>query len=237
MTRLDETEREPIEAVKDRAYWLTERAEAALEAGAIDEEEWHRQIGEVITAAYLAADTPWGQSGKGGDERLWTHARSLVCDAVEQDGTFLDVGCANGYMMECMERWSAERGHRIESFGLDIAHELVDLARNRLPIWADRIYSGNVMTWSPPQRFDFVRTGFEYVPLRRRRDLVQRLLDEFVAGGGRLVIGTYSGARVGTDVADKLECEVSSWGFNVSGRTSRRHRDDRLTYRAIWIDA
>ena len=159
------------------------------------------------------------------------------CDAVEKDGTFLDVGCANGYMMECVERWSAERGHRIEPYGLDIAPELVDLARSRLPIWADRIYTGNVMTWSPPRRFDFVRTGLEYVPLRRRRDLVQRLLDEFVAASGRLVIGAYSGERVGTDVADELEREVSSWGFTVSGRTSRHHRDDRLAYRAIWIDA
>ncbi len=234
---MDEAEREPIEAVKDRAYWLAERAELALEAGAIDERGWHRQIGEVITAAYLAADTPWGQSGKSGDERQWTYARSLVCDAVERDGTFLDVGCANGYLMECMERWSAERGRRIEPYGLDIAHELVDLARSRLPTWADRIYTGDVMTWSPPQRFDFVRTGLEYVPLRRRRDLVQRVLDEFVAAGGRLIIGTYSSPRVGTGVADELEREVSSWGFSVSGRTSRPHRDDRLSYRAIWINA
>lgn len=237
MTRLDETERDPIESVKDRAYWLTEQVEAELKAGEIDEEEWHRRVAEVITPAYLAADTPWAQSGKSGDERLWTYARSLVCEAIEHDGTFLDVGCANGYMMECMEQWAAERGHRIEPYGLDIAHELVDLARSRLPMWADRIYVGNVMTWSPPQRFDFVRTGLEYVPFRRRRDLVQRLLDQFVAGSGRLVIGTYHGDRVATCVADELEREVSSWGFNVSGRTSRPHRDDRLTYRAIWIDA
>ena len=104
-------------------------------------------------------------------------------------------------------------------------------------MWADRIYTGNVMTWSPPQRFDFVRTGLEYVPLRRRRDLVQRLLDDFVAISGRLIIGTYSGAHVGTDAVDELESEVSSWGFKVSGRTSRPHRDDRLAHRAIWIDA
>ena len=237
VSRLDEAEREPIEAVKDRAYWLIERVESALEAGEIDEEEWHRQVGEVITPAYLAADTPWGQSGKSGDERRWTYARSLVCDAIERDGTFLDVGCANGYLMECVERWSAERGHRIEPYGLDIAPELAHLARSRLPARADRIFTGNVMSWSPPRRFDFVRTGLEYVPLRRRRDLVQRLLDEFVVGGGRLIIGTYDIERVGTDVADELEREVSSWGFDVSGRTSRPHRDDRLAYRAIWIDA
>ena len=61
-------------------------------------------------------------------------------------------------------------------------------------------------------------------------------MDEFVAERGRLVVGTYAGEPVETAVADELEREVSSWGFNVTGRTSRPHRDDHLTYRAIWID-
>ena len=140
---------------------------------------------------------------------------SLVCDAVDRDGTFLDVGCASGYLMECMERWAAERGYSVAPYGLDISHELAALARSRLPRWADRIYTGNAMTWTPARRFDFVRTGLEYVPQRRRRDLVQRLLDEFVAERGRLVVGTYAGEPVETAVADELEREVSSWGFNV----------------------
>ena len=50
---------------------------------------------------------------------------------------------------------------------LDIAPELADLARRRLPKWMDRIYVGNVLYWNPPKRFDFVRTGLEYVPERR----------------------------------------------------------------------
>ena len=227
-------EREPIESAKNKAHWLIERAEAALEAGEIDEAEWHRRIGEVITPAYLAADTPWGQSGRTGDESEWTYARSLICDAIDRDGSFLDVGCANGYLMECMERWTAERGLGVEPHGLDISPELAELARNRLPRWADRIHNGNVMTWSPPQRFDFVRTGLEYVPYRCRRDLVRRILDDLVAENGRLIVGTYHGERTGPD---SLEKEVSSWGFEVAGRTSRPHRDGRLCYRVLWIDA
>ena len=228
-------EREPIEAVKNKAYWLTERVEAALEDGEIDEAEWHRQISEVITLAYLAADTPWGQSGKSGDEGGWTYARSLICDAIEKDGSFLDVGCANGFLMECVKRWAAERGcPHVEPHGLDISPELADLARSRLPAWAGRIHTGNVMTWPPPQRFDFVRTGLEYVPARRRRELVQRILDDLVAEDGRLIIGTYHGESAGPD---SLEQELSAWGFDVAGHTSRPHRDDRLCYRVLWIDA
>ena len=110
----------------------------------------------------------------------------------------------------------------------------MDLARSRLTDWAHRIYKGNVMTWSPPQRFDFVRTGLEYVPYRRRRDLVHRLLDDLVANNGRLIVGTYPGEST---EPDSLEEEISSWGFDLVGRTSRSHRDDRLCYRVLWIDA
>ena len=224
----------PVAVARDKAYWLTARLEAALAAGDIDEAEWHRQGSQVITSAYLAADTPWGQSGKSGDENSWSYARSLICDAVHRDGTFLDVGCANGYLMECMKKWKAERGLCIEPHGLDISPELADLARSRLVGWADRIYTGNVMTWSPPQRFDFVRTGLEYVPARLRRDLVHRIIDEFVSDSGRLIVGTYYGVCSGPDA---LEQEISSWGFDVAGHTSRPHGDDRFSYRVLWIDA
>ncbi len=227
-------DREPIAAVKDKAHWLTERVEAALESGEIDEAEWHRQVAEVITPAYLAADTPWGQSGKMGDEDGWNYARSLICDAIDGDGSFLDVGCANGFLMECMKRWAVERGLRVQPYGLDISPELVELARERLPNWAGRIYTGNVMTWRAAQRFDFVRTGLEYAPSRRRRDLARRILDDLVAEGGRLIVGTYHGEGVGPD---SLEREMESWGFAVAGHTSRPHRDDRLVYRVLWIDA
>ena len=220
--------------MKDKAHWLKEHVDAALAVGEIDEAEWHRQVSQVITSAYLAAETPWGQSGKSGDENNWSYARSLICDAVQRDGTFLDVGCANGYLMECMKKWTAERGLCIEPYGLDISPELADLARSRLLGWADRIHIGNVMTWSPPQQFDFVRTGLEYVPARRRRDLVHRIIDEFVSDSGRLIIGTYYGVRSGPDA---LEQEISSWGFDVAGHTSRPHGDDRLSYRVLWIDA
>ncbi len=31
-------------------------------------------------------------------------------------------------------------------------------ARDRLPQWADRIYTGNVIAWDPPRRDDLVRS-------------------------------------------------------------------------------
>ena len=140
--------------------------------------------------------------------------------------------------MECVQRWAKVRGFDVEPFGLDISPELAELARCRLPRWADRIYVGNAIEWRPPMRFDFVRTGLEYVPLRRQRDLVHRLLRDMVAPGGRLIIGTYNEEGDETRTEMSLEAMVSSWGYVIAGRSERSHsRDDRLVYRVFWIDA
>ena len=223
------TER-PIELAKNGAAHLLADADAALESGAIDEAEWYRRIGAVITPMYLAADTPWAQSGRSGDEASFEYARSVLVEAM-LPGTFLDIGCASGYLMECMVAWCASAGITCEPYGLDIAPELAELARSRLPQWRDRIFIGNAMDWQPPQRFDVVRTGLEYVPARRRRDFVARLLADVV--GKRLVIGVFNEER--EDHA--LERELVEWGFAIAGRSAdREHRDPRLAYRIVWID-
>ena len=88
------------------------------------------------------------------------------------------------------------------------------------------------MTWAPPRRFDVVRTGLDYVPPRRRADYVARLLTDVVAPGGRLVVGVFNEEKDRDKVADALR----SWGYVVAGST-RAHRDPRLRYKAVWLEA
>jgi hypothetical protein len=229
----------PIALAKNGAYNLLERAESDLAAGRIDEEDWYHAVASIITPSYLAADNPRSQSGHSGDDAHWTQARSLIADAIDRDGTFLDVGCASGYLMECMPRWARQAGgHRIEPFGLDIAPQLAELARRRLPHWADRIHVGNALYWRPKQRFDFVRTGLEYVPRRRQRDLIVHLLKHVVAEQGRLIIGTYNEEREPAAGAATTAALVQSCGFALRGSARRPHfHDPRLEYRVLWIDA
>jgi SAM-dependent methyltransferase len=227
-----------LDAARSSAKAMLELLDADLDAGRISEHAWYESVADVITAAYLATDDPRAQSGHRGDETHWEHARSLLVDAIDRDGTFLDVGCANGYLMESLARWSAARGRRIEPFGLEISPELAALARHRLPDWAERIHVGNVIDWRPPMRFDFVRTGLEYVPHRRRQELLGRLLDEVVAPGGRLIIGVFNEYRDLPQDEPTVEETVASWSFVVSGRAERPHFvDERRAYRTFWIDA
>src|SRR5688572_26793355 len=88
---------------------------------------------------YLRGPNPRQQSGFGRDEGDWERFRRVVVAPVQADGTFLDIGCANGLLMESVVKWAREDGHKLEAFGLDISAKLVDLARRRLPEWRDRI--------------------------------------------------------------------------------------------------
>lgn len=187
----------------------------------------------LVVPAYLAGDNPRAQSGHSGDEARWEQARRLVVDAIGRDGTFLDVGCASGHLMETVQAWAAEDGHAVEPYGLEIAAELAELARSRLPQWGDRIWVVNALHWQPPRRFDFIRAGLEYVPPPRRPDLVRHLLDEVCEPGGRLILGVRNELRD----SGPLEDEVAAWGFEIAGRTERSHSDPRVVRRAFWIDA
>ena len=221
-----------IERLKNRAYDLLEPIELAFEAGEIDEDEWHRRVAAFIVPAYLAADNPRSQSGFGRDEQAWEVARGMIMEAVDRSGTFLDVGCASGLLMESVERWAGAKGLAIEAYGLDIAPELADLARRRLPQMADRIYTGNAQIWLPPHPFDFVRAGLEYVPRPSRAAFVSRLLEVMVKPGGTLIIGSFGEESD----AHPTEVALESWGFTLAGRTIRKHPQKPTDHKVLWIN-
>lgn len=217
---------DPFAPLKDNAWREVAELDTRLERGEIDEAGWHGEIRRLIVPAYLAAATPWAGSGKSGSAEDWEHARSHIAHALDRDGSFLDIGCANGYLLECLPRWTT---HAIDRYGLDIAPELVDLARNRLPELADRLWVGNAMDWDPPHRFTYVRTGLEYVPRPRRRELVERLL----GWCDRLIIGVFNEEAQ----ARPTEEFLGSWGHTIAGRSERSNLNKPgMEYRVLWIE-
>ena len=214
---------EELEAAKERSWREVAAIDSAYERGELDDAGWHAAVTELVVPAYLAAETVVGGSGSSRDGAGWEYARSLLAGAAAPGQTFLDIGCANGLLMESMARWAG-----IEPYGLEISRELAELARRRLPQWVDRIWVGNAISWQPLHRFDVVRTGVDYVPIPRRKQLVEHLLSY----SGRLVIGVFNEERR----SRSLEGEVASWGFAISGRSERPHPHPQLAYRIFWID-
>jgi SAM-dependent methyltransferase len=189
-----------------------------------------------LEEAYLAATDPRGGSGFRGDEARWERGRRVIVDAVDGDGTFLDVGCANGLLMESVRTWAAERGHAVEPYGLDASPGLSELARARLPRWAERIHVGDARTWVPPHRFDFVRTELEYAERHERPHLVEHLLRHVVSPDGRLIVCTYGKASQGTEMVEPVAEPLRAWGYTVAGEAEARDANGVRFTRVAWVD-
>jgi 2-polyprenyl-3-methyl-5-hydroxy-6-metoxy-1,4-benzoquinol methylase len=185
----------------------------------------------ILQPAYLRGTTPQQGSGFGGDATRWRQRREMIVDGINADGTFLDVGCANGLLMESVHQWAAERGFAIEPYGVDIAPGLVELARTRLPQWADRIQVGNAIDYRPDCRFTFVHVLLDCVPVRRRADMVNHLLHDVVEPGGRLLVSHYL-SRGGNDLhsADHL----TNLGFPVAGSSTAHGEGSGAT--TAWLN-
>lgn len=218
-------------AAKASAQAAMDAASAELARGAIGEAEWQRRTSVALASAYLRDDDPRWQSGFDGDPELWRQARALVLDAVPGGGSLLDVGCANGHLMECLDSWARERGLELTLYGLELDPRLADAARRRLPAWADRIYTGNVSHWVPPRRFTYVRTGLEYVAPGGEPALLVRLLREVVEPGGRVIVGPVYASDV--EAARRAFAEA---GIPDPGVVSAADRNGKTRF-VLWADA
>ncbi len=187
-------------------------------------QEWFSSLKETLETTYLKHEEPWRQSGMSGPEDRWTALRKPVADCIDKPGSFLDIGCANGYLLECCLKWTGERDIEIVPFGLDISEKLIELAKKRLPQYTDNFFTGNAMTWLPPRGFDFVRTELVYVPAEKEKIYVEFLLKHHLNPGGKLLVANYGegltqqeiekGIFSGSHATDNIIKRLNELGFN-----------------------
>lgn len=209
-------------------------------------ERHRRDLQRTLTGSYLRAATLAGGSGFGGDEADWRDARAPL--AVALDGLlgavgrpggpvgFLDVGCANGHLGASMVAWGAERGVDVQPYGVDLAPELVERAKQVHPPWRDRFWVGDALDWQHPdgERFDLVHVLLDVLP----DELHARALTNLLAAttpGGRLLVSSYD-----TRSERSAEALVTALGHQVAGRTPvgyRRRNGQPYGQPSVWLTA
>lgn len=225
--------KEQIALAKNRAYKIEEKLNSDLVAGRITEEQWYAENTRIFTETYLSGENPRAQSGHGGDAAHYANKNSLILAAIDHGGSFLDVGCANGHLIESIDTWAVALGFQSEMHGLDISEVLIDLARSRLPEWRERFYLGNALTWVPPRLFDYVlMRELGYVPPNRERELFEHVLT-LVSPGGRFIFGRHT-----AEIPDReIDTSFRRWGHSPTGYLERSHdRYDELCRRLYWFD-
>lgn len=184
-----------------------------------------------LETSYLQSSDPIEQSGFHGGAERWRAEREPILDAMTMDGELLDIGCANGYLLECLVEWGRERGRSLTPSGLDQGPRLIDLARRRQPQFAAHFFVGNAWDWEPPRRFRYVYTLLDAVPLDFLELHVHRLLRRVVADGGRLIAGDY-GSRSRGFLARDVASVLGSAGLNVAGNAMGGNGIARFA----WVD-
>lgn len=187
---------------------------------------------DELERSYLRSDDPIRQSGFGGGPERWRREREPILDAVERGGDLLDVGCANGYLLECLVRWGCERGLAIVPHGVDVGAGLIDLARRRLPHFTANLHVGNAWDWVPPRRYGHVYSVHDCVPLEYLAEYVERLVNDYVEPGGRLIVGAYGSRSRAVEPFD-VASFLASMGLRVSGASSG---GDPPVTRFAWVD-
>lgn len=162
---------------------------------------------QQLQEAYLSHTDPIKQSGFFGGETRWRTEREIILQAVEADGDFLDIGCANGYLLQCLVEWAQERGITLNPFGVDQGAGLITLTRGRFPECENHFWTANAWDWTPLRKFDYVYTLADNVPESFTTDFLHRLLERCVTPGGLLIVGaygSYSRNEPASNVADML---------------------------------
>lgn len=192
---------------------------------------WFEERKTVLETAYLAGTQPWQQSGVGlhtlHSPHDWEVLRRPIADCLTTSGPFLDIGCANGYLLECLLRWTRERGLLIIPYELDFSDKLVALAQRRLPQYADHLFVGNAWEWLPPRTFDYVNTSLDYVPDELREAYVYRLLERYLQPGGCLLLAEYLGRTTGLPEI-RIDEELRRLGVSIEMVLSSHLEQDPL---------
>lgn len=182
---------------------------------------------KCLQEIYLSHSDPIKQSGFYGGKARWKSEREAILQAVDKNGDFLDVGCANGYLLECLVDWAEAKGITIEAYGVDIGDYLIALAKERFPNHKDHFWTANAWDWVPPQKFDYVYTLADNVPESYIKDYLHRLLQCSVKPGGVLIVGaygSYSKNRPAYNVADALiQAELKVEGQALCGELPITH--------------
>jgi SAM-dependent methyltransferase len=114
--------------------------------------------------------------------------RKPIANCVDRDGTFLDLCCANGFLLECASRWTQERGITVRPYGLDISPKLIDLAKARLPEYKSCLFAGNSFVWLPPEKMDFVNTMSGLYPRQYEDDYIHFVVQNHLKDEGKLLV-------------------------------------------------
>lgn len=153
------------------------------------------------------------------DFEKWEHMRRFIANAINKDGTILDIGCSNGFLLRCLQEWSK---HKLIPYGIDRDLRLINQAKDLFPLYRDNFYVMDVRQLEDlakfrfPAMFDFIYWNvwnnwefFEPSEIKVLKKILKAVSDK-----GRLILGFYDG---GKEEIIKKTNRLKTLGFEITG--------------------
>jgi len=180
---------------------------------------WLNRLKKDIEESYLRYKEPWKQSGFMMSEEDWVKCRKPVADCMDKSGTFLDISCSIGYLLESVLSWTKERGLSITPYGIDASEKLIKVAKTRLTAFENNLVVANAMSWVSPLKYDFVRADLSYVLIESQEQFLQRIFNNFLTADGKVILCEFRSK--GQDVKEPWSLDkVKNWDFKIVNQVS-----------------
>lgn len=142
-----------------------------------------------------------------GSFEAWEQRKAFIAEAIHKDGSFLDLGSGNGFLIRCLQEWS---GCSLVPYGVDINSDYIQKAKQLFPEYEQNFVvfdSRDIDMLSDylPVQYDFIfhsSNWSTFPPKRRHVELLDTMI-EYVKPGGRLIVGSYSEEK--TDNLNAIE--------------------------------
>jgi ubiquinone/menaquinone biosynthesis C-methylase UbiE len=189
------------------------------------DEKWFNSLKKDLEESYLRYPEPWKQAGFLLSEDTWETCRRPIVQCIQKSGAFLDIGCANGYLLESILKWSS---FDITPYGLDLSTKLIDLAKARLPKYASNLFQGSAPYWTSPIKFDYVRTDLGYALEDAQEQYLHKVFSTYLAPEGRLLVTEYR-TKKEPPKTPWLNEKIKRWEFNILDQKSGFYEGKELT--------
>ncbi|CAF4463153.1 unnamed protein product [Rotaria socialis] len=85
---------------------------------------------ELLISNNLVVDRLITGCKSSGSYEDWKAKREFIATIFDSNGTILDIGCANGFFLRCLQAWSC---HKLVPYGIDVQAKLIDEAQLLFP--------------------------------------------------------------------------------------------------------
>lgn len=152
-----------------------------------DRPEYSKAFNELL-AQYGVEQLMKGSHVEGVSFETWEEKRRPIAQHIISGGTLLDFGCANGFLLKCLEEWSNKE---FDVYGIDTDVSLIEQARELYPSMPDHFAVTPQEAAAFTEQFQTIYWNiWDNIEAKEAIGYLRQLLDR-LAESGQLLIGSY----------------------------------------------